>query len=220
MRTPLVIVGAGGHAMVIADLAELSGYDVIGFTDDVNVERHGAAFCHATVLGGVEELALLAARGVRHAVVAVGDCEARLSLANGVSRHGLQLVALCHPASSVGRDCTIGPGTVVMAGAVVNPGATIGAHVIVNTAASVDHECRIEDGVHIGPGVRLGGRVEVGRGSWLGIGSVIKDGVRIGAGTIVGAGALVLRDLPGGVVAFGSPATVVRPVIHVQAARR
>lgn len=206
--------------MVVADLAELAGYDVVGFTDDVNVERHGTAFCHAVVLGGVEQLARMAARGVRHAVVAVGDCEARLALADRVRSDGLELVALCHPAATVARDSTIGPGTVLMAGAIVNPGAAIGANVIVNTAASVDHECRIEDGVHIGPGVRLGGRVEVGRGSWLGIGSVIKDGVHIGADTLVGAGSLVLRDVPSGVVAFGSPATIVRPVIHAQAARR
>lgn len=220
MRTPLLIVGAGGHARVVADIAALCGYDVIGFTDDVNVERRGAAFCGAVVLGGGEQLAITAAGGVRHAVVAIGDCDARLTLADRVWNEGLELVALCHPGATVARDCAIGPGTVLMAGAIVNPGAAIGANVIVNTAASVDHECRIADGVHIGPGARLGGRVEVERGAWLGIGSVIKDGVRIGARTIVGAGSLVLRDLPSGVVAFGSPAGIVRPVIHAQAAGR
>src|SRR4029453_12967758 len=103
---------------------------------------------------------------------------------------------------------------------IVNPGAAIGANVIVNTAASVDHECCLDDGVHVGPGVRLGGRVRVGRGSWLGLGSGIKDGVRTGPGTIVRAGSLVLRDLPGGVVAFGTPATIVRSVTHAEAAHR
>ena len=49
---------------------------------------------------------------------------------------------------------------------------------------------------------------------------VIKDGVRIGAGTVVGAGSLVLRDLPDEVVAFGSPATIVRSLRHAEAAHR
>jgi UDP-N-acetylbacillosamine N-acetyltransferase len=220
LENAIVIVGAGGHAMVVADLAELSGYSIVGFIDDVNVDRRGVPFCRATVLGGAEQLPIVAAGGVRSAVVAVGDCAARLALAERARALGLDLTALCHPTAAVARDSTIGPGTVVMAGAVVNPGAFIGSNVIVNTAASVDHECHIDDGVHVGPGVRLGGRVHVGRGTWLGIGSVVKDGIRIGAGTIVGAGSLVLRDLPGGIVAFGSPATIVRPVHHAEALSR
>jgi acetyltransferase EpsM len=220
MNERLVIVGAGGHAMVVADLADLAGYTVVGFIDDVFIERRGTPFCRATVVGGAEQLAILLAAGVRHAVVAIGECAARQALADRACKHGFDLVTLCHPTASVARDCTIGPGTVLMAGAIVNPGAEIGSNVIVNTAASVDHECRISDGVHVGPGVRLGGRVQVGRGTWIGIGSVVKDGVRVGPGTIVGAGSLVLRDLPGGVVAFGSPATIVRPVRHEEAAFR
>lgn len=220
MSHSLVIVGAGGHATVVADLADLAGFATVGFLDDVAVERRGTPFCRATVLGGVEQLAILAARGVRYAVVAIGDCDARLALADRARKQGFELAVLRHPGATVARDSTIGPGTVLMAGAIVNPAAEIGANVIVNTAASIDHECCIEDGVHVGPGVRLGGRVHVGRGAWLGIGSVIKDGVRIGPGTIVGAGSLVLRDLPAGVVAFGSPATIFRSAIHAQAATR
>src|SRR5262245_29406988 len=220
MNNRLVIVGAGGHAMVVADLADLAGYAVVGFIDDVSIERRRTPFCRGTGLGGAEQLAILSAGGVRHATVAIGDCAARLALADRVCKNGLDLVSLCHPTTSVARDCTIGPGSVLMAGAIVNPGAEIGANVIVNTAASVDHECRLDDGVHVGPGARLGGRVQVGRGSWLGIGCVVRDGVRSGPGTIVGAGSLVLRDLPGGVVAFGSPATIVRSVTHAEAAHR
>ena len=146
----IVIVGAGGHAMVVADLAELSGYSIVGFIDDVNVERRGQPFCRATVLGGAEQLAILARSGVHSAVIAIGDCTARLQLAERTRAVGLNLPVLCHPMASVARDSTIGPGTVVMAGAVVNPGASIGANVIVNTAASVDHECHIDEGVHVG----------------------------------------------------------------------
>jgi acetyltransferase-like isoleucine patch superfamily enzyme len=48
--------------------------------------------------------------------------------------------------------------------------------------------------------------------SWIGIGAVVIEGVRIGEGSVVGAGAVVLRDIPEGVVAYGTPARAVRKV--------
>jgi maltose O-acetyltransferase len=47
---------------------------------------------------------------------------------------------------------------------------------------------------------------------WLGAGVIVCPGVRIGEDTVVGAGAVVTRDLPAGVVAFGNPARVHRPI--------
>jgi UDP-N-acetylbacillosamine N-acetyltransferase len=98
------------------------------------------------------------------------------------------------------------------AGSVVNPGATLGRNVIVNTCASVDHDCVLEDGVHISPGAHLGGGVTVGRGTWIGIGAVVRDHVMIGAGVTIGAGAVVVKDIPDGVMAYGVPARVVKEI--------
>jgi acetyltransferase EpsM len=123
---------------------------------------------------------------------------------------GFYLATAIHPRAIVAADVSIGAGTVIVAGSVVNPGAHIGENVIINTCASIDHECIIEDGVHICPGVRLGARVRVGRAAWIGIGATIKDRVHIGPGSLIGVGAVVLSDIPGGVVAYGVPARIVR----------
>jgi UDP-N-acetylbacillosamine N-acetyltransferase len=97
---------------------------------------------------------------------------------------------------------------------VINPVAQIGENVIVNTCASVDHDCVIDDGAHVAPGAHLAARVHVGRGSWVGIGSVVKEGARIGKATVIGAGSLVLNDIPDDVLAYGSPARLVRSLSH------
>ena len=86
----------------------------------------------------------------------------------------------------------------------------------------------IGDDVQIGPNVQLltathplepGPRrdkweaaepIVIGDNVWLGGGVIVCPGVTIGADTVVGAGSVVTRDLPGGVVAVGSPAKVVR----------
>jgi maltose O-acetyltransferase len=52
--------------------------------------------------------------------------------------------------------------------------------------------------------------IVVGDNVWLGGGVIVCPGVRIGADTVVGAGSVVVRDLPAGVLAVGSPARIVR----------
>jgi maltose O-acetyltransferase len=86
----------------------------------------------------------------------------------------------------------------------------------------------IGDDVQIGPNVQLltathptepGPRrakwegsapITIGDNVWLGGGVIVCPGVTIGKDTVVGAGAVVVRDLPAGVVAAGNPARVVR----------
>jgi sugar O-acyltransferase (sialic acid O-acetyltransferase NeuD family) len=211
----LVIIGAGGHAKVAADIARLSGLLIEGFLDDVAPGRKGEPFCGAAVLGGTEMLADLKVRGVATAFVAVGDNVARLRLAGVVRERGLRMARLIHPAAIVAAGAVVGEGVLVAAGAVVNPDARVEACAIVNTSASVDHDCVIDEGAHVGPGVRLGGTARVGRGAWVGIGASVNDGVSIGAGSVIGAGAVVLRDVPAGVVAYGVPARVMRAVSDV-----
>ena len=50
--------------------------------------------------------------------------------------------------------------------------------------------------------------VRIGAGSWIGSGAVVM--ANVGANSIVGAGAVVTKPLPGGVVAGGVPARVLR----------
>lgn len=52
--------------------------------------------------------------------------------------------------------------------------------------------------------------ITIGDNVWLGGGVIVGPGVTIGRDTVVGAGAVVTRDLPAGVLAFGTPAKVVR----------
>jgi sugar O-acyltransferase (sialic acid O-acetyltransferase NeuD family) len=213
MRRRIVIWGASGHAMVIADIVRLSAaYDIVGFLDDVEPGRQNTKFQGLPILGGREQLDKLRDSGVEFLIVGIGDCEARLRLAEVAREKEFSLGTAIHPRAIIAADVEIGPGTMVAAGAVINPGSRIGSNVIINTSASVDHECLIGDGAHVGPGVNLGGNVRVGSGSWIGIGATVRDGIVIGARSIVGAGALVLRDVPEETVAFGVPAEVKRKI--------
>ena len=204
----IVFLGAGGIAIVAAEIARSVGLQIVGFLDDCS-ERHGTQFCEAPILGGFDQLAAIG-QIVSFAAVAFGNCRGRIKVAHGVREQGFSLPCLIHPSAVISPSASIGEGTIIMPGVIVNAGARVGRNTIVNTAASIDHECSIGDGVHIAPGVRLSGLVTVGDASWIGIGTIVRESVAIGSDVLVGAGSLVLKDIPDGVVAYGSPARIIR----------
>lgn len=206
----IIFLGAGGIAIVAAEIARLLGFEVVGFLDD-KTERHGTAFSEAKILGSFDLLPELRQRGVEQAVVAFAHGPGRLSVAQRALSDGFTLPNLIHPSAIVSRTAIVGHGAIMMPGAIVNADTRVGTNFILNTAASIDHDCMIGDGVHIGPGSRLSGLIKVGRASYVGVGSTIRESITIGSNVMIGAGSLVLKDIPDNVVAYGSPAKVIRP---------
>jgi len=202
----LLILGAGGHAQVVADAvtagAPANGLELIGYLDD-DPARLGED------LGGVRVLGPLAARpAMPHdgVVVAIGSNARRAAIFDVLGRDGETLVTVSHPSAIIAASVVIGAGTMICAGVIVNPHASIGRNVILNTGCSIDHHGRVEDHAHIAPGARLGGNVTVGRGTLVGIGAVVLPGVSIGAGAVVGGGSVVVRDVADGDTVAGNPA--------------
>jgi UDP-N-acetylbacillosamine N-acetyltransferase len=209
----IIIWGASGHALVVADIIRLRGeYQLAGFLDNVNPQRYHTIFDGEEILGGEEQLEGLKKKGIKNMIIGFGDCKARLRLAEIVISKGFKLATAIHPGAIIASSVVIGSGTVIAAGAVVNSGTRIGENVIINTSASVDHECIIREGAHICPGVHLAGGVKVGRAAWIGIGSCVIDHKSIGNASYIGAGGVVISDIPDDVVAYGNPARVMRKI--------
>lgn len=212
-KLPIVVFGAGGHALVVADiLVQMGQYHIVGFLADVNHERYGTKFAGVSILGGSSKLNDLRADGVAYAIVAIGHCATRARIAEMLVLAGFGLVSAIHPRAYIAPNVEVGSGCVVAAQAAINPGCRLGANVIVNTGATVDHECEIGAGAHIGPGVNLAGKVDVGERAWIGIGSCVSDHISIGSDAFIGAGALVVRNIPAKMLAYGVPARVIRKV--------
>ena len=199
----LVIVGAGGHGKVVADIARLCGYGDIAFLDDAPGLAQVLGY---QVLGPVSSLSMYPQDDF---VVAIGKAAARRRIQDELVHKGARLVTLVHPSAVVAQGVKMGVGSVVMAGAVINPSAKVGCGCIVNTSASIDHDCDIGDYAHISVGAHLAGSVPVGDGSWIGIGTVVSNNVSVCPDCVVGAGAVVVRDVtvPGTYV--GVPARLV-----------
>src|SRR5690606_22439192 len=144
----LFLYGAGGHAKVVAEIAELKGYRDIVFCENKPTKDRLLGYEVVAALGENESC-----------LIVIGNNAIRKKLAQSLSN---KLVKLIHPQTNVSPRSNIGEGTVIMAGVTVNSEAIIGKHCIINTNASVDHDCLIEDYVHLSPNVALAGNVTIG----------------------------------------------------------
>lgn len=202
MHRTLVIIGAGGHGKVVADIAEQLGcYEEILFCDDSTVQK---TVLNYPVVGDSQK----ALEYVEKAdyIVAIGNGKIREKVMSNLKSQGGRIATLIHPRATVSRYAKIGCGTVVMAGAVLNPDSVIGEGCIINTGATVDHDCVIKDYVHTAVGSHLCGTVAVGSHTWIGAGAIVKNNVNICGDCMIGAGAVVVKDIKEAGTYIGVPA--------------
>jgi len=82
----------------------------------------------------------------------------------------------------------------------------IGPNVTICTAAHpIEPELRMK-------ALQYNKPVKIGKNCWIGAGVIILPGVNIGDNSVIGAGAVVTRDIPANVVAFGNPCRVQRTI--------
>ena len=197
----LAIIGAGGHARVLADCAEQAGWSSVHLYDGSD---HPATAGPWVVHGKPEALLedLAAYEGV---IAGMGANAERLMWLDRIAARGGRIVTLLHPRASVSSHAVVESGSAVLAGACVCTGSVIERGAIINTNASVDHDAVLGEGVHVSPGAAIAGGVRVGARTWIGMGAAVRQGIVIGADAVVGAGAVVIRDVPDGVTVVGVP---------------
>ena len=105
----LVILGAGGHGRVVAEIAQLSGkYTDIAFLDDKALE---ASFPYPYI-GKCGAFADHLADS--DFFIAIGNAAIRRRLQTDVETAGGNIVTLIHPSAIISHDVTIGKGTPVL----------------------------------------------------------------------------------------------------------
>lgn len=159
------------------------------------------------------------------------DCRRRLDRFNaaGADDDDVCQKALCELLGDIGSGVEVVPRFQCSYGYNIS----LGDRVFVNANAFFmdDAPIRIGPDARIGPGAQLVTAlhpvddpdrrregweralpIEIGSNVWLGTSVTVGAGVRIGADSVIGAGSVVLSDVPGRVVAAGTPARVIRDV--------
>ncbi|WP_214694237.1 MULTISPECIES: acetyltransferase [unclassified Exiguobacterium] len=201
----IVIFGAGGHAQVLIDLLELIGiYRIAGIYDD-SPNLIGKMIYGYPVLGVIGSNIM-----IRKGIIGIGDNVQRSIVAQKIldKASDFEFISAVHPSAIIGKNVTIGPGVAVMAGSVINSNTVLEAHNVVNTMSSVDHNCHLAPFSSVAPGAHLGGNVRLNERSFVGMGATVIHNILIESDTVVGAGATVVKDLPSGIIAYGTPASI------------
>jgi len=122
--------------------------------------------------------------------------------------------ALVREGARIGKDC------IIMMGAVINIGAEVGQRTMIDMNAVIGSRAIIGKDCHIGAGAVIAGVLEppskkpviIENNVFVGANAVVLEGVKVSKGSVIAAGAVVLKDIPPGVVAAGVPAKVIRKV--------
>ena len=197
----LYIYGAGGHAKVVAETAELCGFTVCGFFEDGD-ERVGDLFFGKPIvsLKDIPEYSFV--------FVAFGNNVIRLQKGIELKKR-FSIPSIIHPFAQVSKQTEIGDGVFIGALSNIDPGCHIDDFCIINNHASISHDSIIKKGTHISVSAALAGHVTIGSCCFVGIGSVIKDEITIGDYSTIGAGAVVISNIPGNVTAVGCPTRII-----------
>lgn len=211
MTTPVLVLGAGGHAKVLVE-ALLAGAAVVAGIVDADPKLNGMQLLGVPVLGGDELIETFPPSEILlvNGIGSVGLPVRRRELFELFKNRGYRFATVVHPSAIIASDVELEEGAQIMAGAVIQPGSRIGSNAVINTRVSVDHDCSIGAHTHIAPGVTLSGAVTVGASSHVGTGATVIQGVTIGSHSVIGAGTLVLKDVPSSVTVVGVPARVVK----------
>lgn len=202
LRSNCLLIGAGGHALVVLDaLRALHPAMAVEVYDD-NPALVGKQLLDVAIRAPVAT----AEPSGKFCHVAIGHNETRRQKAEYLQELGAQLFTVTHPAATLSPGASVGTACFLAASAIVAPGAQIGKGVIVNHGAVVDHHCQVGDWTHLAPRTVLGGGVMIEEGAMLGAGCIILPCLRVGKHAIIGAGAVVTRNVASGETWVGVPA--------------
>lgn len=192
----LAIVGGGGFACEVLEVARLRGYTVEDYYA-TGEGRVGLRYC-----GYLDELERR--RGDYDGIVlgfgAVNQAglAQRTALAERLAALGFDFPALVSPHAVVSEGASIGAGSFVAHGVVVSVDARIDAFCLLNTSAIVGHHTVVGRHTIVSPKVFIGGDCRIDEQVLIGAGANILQARHIGQGAMVGVGADIYRDVKAG----------------------
>lgn len=210
MSIPVIIVGAGGHGLVVADALLAAGHEVLGFTD-ADPAKQGGMLCGRKILGPDAEVLASRNPSLVHLANGIGGVGGegsalRRRVQEHLERQGWRFVGVRHPSAIISPFAGVAETAQLLARAVVQPMARVGEGCIVNTGAVIEHDVQVGAYAHIAPGAVVCGAVALGENVHVGAGAVVRQGVVVGDNALIGAGAAVVADAGRGDCLVGVPA--------------
>ena len=196
----LLILGFGGHARSIADVAIDLGILEIVFVDDT--AKPGENFFGFPVQPSLPP----SVPSGWSVLSAAGDNAERQRQIQQVAVQALHMNYLASRRAYLGKGSSIQSGSFVAHHAHLGPMAAVGRGTIINTGAVVEHETSIGDFSHISVNSTVAGRCKIGDLVFLGAGATVIDRICVCDRVAIGAGSTVVKDITEPGIYVGVPA--------------
>jgi len=192
---PIVLIGAGGHGIAVADIAvEHPAFRMLGFLDG---SREAGSFVEGhKVLGGFEN-AIDFSDDVEFVISLgqVGRDSRRREAFKLLQSKKLMFASVISPRCHISDSAEVGKGSAVFPGAVLGALSRVAPHCIINSGAIVEHHASVGTFSHVAPGAIVLGGAVVGHDVFIGAGAIIFQNVSVSAGSVVPAGAIIREDI-------------------------
>jgi len=198
-KNGILVIGTGLLARWAAQLLEMEGELVYGFTptkDEERKEQDGLSILPPITRARIWKLLRA---GEADYVVALTDPVARERMATQIFERVERVARNCiHPSVFIPPTAQLGGGAIILPYAVIGISAQVGGYVVIESHTYIGADTRINDFVNIGSGCQIGEQCEIDSYAWIGRGSVIEAGVRIGKGAQVLPGSVVRESVKPG----------------------
>ena len=170
-KTTLLILGAGGYGLAVAEAAQLSGqWQEIIFADDRWPKTKQVG--EYKIVSNIANVQQLTSNNIQ-AIVAVGNNHLRQKWQTLLDELGIIMTSIIHPQAIVSPTVQIGQGVTVMAGCVISTKTVINDGVILNIGTLLDHDVIIKAFAHLSVGVKVSSGKIIAPYSFLEVGSCI-----------------------------------------------
>ncbi|WP_335920959.1 acetyltransferase [Shewanella algae] len=208
-RLPIVMIGGGGHASVLADIIVSQGREILAVVSPDDI-RQRSVFKGMTQLRNDDDVFAFHKNEVLlvNGIGMMPKSDVKRKINEHFLSLGYQFETVIADSAFVSSKSIIEPGAQILPMAIVQTGATVGRHSVVNTGALVEHDCCIGAYNHIAPKATLCGQVKTEDNVYIGAGSTVIQGISIGRGSIVGAGASINQSLEVNTIAYPARVTI------------
>jgi len=143
-------------------------------------------------------------------LVAIGNPKDRFDIIQKLPKD-TQYFSFIHPTAQIlGKDVTIGEGSIICAGCIITTNIKIGKHAHLNLHTTVGHDCEIGDYFTTAPGAKISGNCKIYDCVYIGTNSSIKEKISIHSFATIGLNAGVVKHIEEPGTYIGTPAKKIK----------
>lgn len=204
-QLPIVMIGSGGHASVLADILLSQGRQIVAYISPepaLNSKLFNGAkhLCKDDDVLQFSQSEVLLVNGIGH----MPKQTLRQVLYTKYLELGYKFTAVISANAVISNFAKIARDVQILHGAIVQANSEIGENSIINTGAIVEHDSLIAKNVHIAPRATICGASNVGNNTFIGSAATVIQGIEIGEQSIIGAGVTVIKTLHNNSIVTGN----------------